>query len=267
MNDYYDNRIFDEASYFSEREMTKKEKKFEWLEIKIPLHFVLLFCIFVFGSTVFISNKNTFFVEAGKFGAAALEPIKSESPAIEDKDQDLIKTGVLLPISNNKGYALPLSENREQKEEQKLRAVYTKLDQADYPEIKINRDDYKDGKVIDVDLTKQIMSVYGFGELKGLYKVSTGMTGMKTPIGKFKISRKSAFYWSNACSCRLPYAMEFFAQKGLFIHELPYFPEKGQEGAASLGNPVSHGCVRLGTGDAKEVYDFAEIGTPVIIHN
>jgi lipoprotein-anchoring transpeptidase ErfK/SrfK len=33
-----------------------------------------------------------------------------------------------------------------------------------------------------------------------------------------------------------------------------------------LGIPVSHGCVRLGIGPAKQVYEWTEVGTPVIIY-
>jgi lipoprotein-anchoring transpeptidase ErfK/SrfK len=33
-----------------------------------------------------------------------------------------------------------------------------------------------------------------------------------------------------------------------------------------LGIPVSHGCVRVGIGPAENVYNFATIGTKVVIH-
>ena len=32
-----------------------------------------------------------------------------------------------------------------------------------------------------------------------------------------------------------------------------------------LGKPASHGCVRLGIGPAKELYDWAPIGTRVVV--
>ena len=37
--------------------------------------------------------------------------------------------------------------------------------------------------------------------------------------------------------------------------------------AGFLGRRVSFGCVILDTSAAKTIYDWADIGTPVIIHN
>ena len=47
---------------------------------------------------------------------------------------------------------------------------------------------------------------------------------------------------------------------------LPYWPSGYREGTNHLGIPVSHGCVRLGIGPAKTLYDWAEIGTTVAIY-
>jgi lipoprotein-anchoring transpeptidase ErfK/SrfK len=49
------------------------------------------------------------------------------------------------------------------------------------------------------------------------------------------------------------------------IHELPEWPNGYKEGAAHIGTPVSHGCIRLGVEAAKIVYDWADVGTKVII--
>jgi len=50
------------------------------------------------------------------------------------------------------------------------------------------------------------------------------------------------------------------------LHELPEWANGYKEGQNHLGIPVSHGCVRLGIGDAAQVYNWAEVGTPVYIH-
>jgi lipoprotein-anchoring transpeptidase ErfK/SrfK len=39
------------------------------------------------------------------------------------------------------------------------------------------------------------------------------------------------------------------------MHEYPYVPEY----------PASHGCVRLPAGEARRVFAFAEVGTPVSV--
>jgi lipoprotein-anchoring transpeptidase ErfK/SrfK len=50
------------------------------------------------------------------------------------------------------------------------------------------------------------------------------------------------------------------------LHELPEWPNGYKEGASHLGIPVSHGCVRLGVGAAVRVFNWVEIGTPVVIY-
>lgn len=94
--------------------------------------------------------------------------------------------------------------------------------------------------------------------------VSSGLPRMPTPVGNFKILSKSPRAWSNAGKLWMPYWMHF-SGRGHGLHELPEWPNGRKEGANHLGHPASHGCVRMGVGSAKEVYDWSPVGTPVII--
>jgi lipoprotein-anchoring transpeptidase ErfK/SrfK len=122
-----------------------------------------------------------------------------------------------------------------------------------------------DGKYIDIDLTHQVMSIFQDGLRKGSYKVSSGKRGMNTPTGTFHILSKRRRPWSAHYGLYMPWYMGF-TTKGHGIHELPEWPSGYKEGVNHLGIPVSHGCVRLGVGPAKAVYDFSIKGTPVVIH-
>ncbi len=122
-----------------------------------------------------------------------------------------------------------------------------------------------DGKYIDIDLTHQVMSIFENGLRKSSYKVSSGKRGMNTPTGTFHILSKGRRPWSAHYGLYMPWYMGF-TSKGHGIHELPEWPSGYKEGANHLGIPVSHGCVRLGIGPAKVVYDFASKGTPVVVH-
>jgi len=105
--------------------------------------------------------------------------------------------------------------------------------------------------------------LYGQGpKLFGESLISTGKPGYKTPIGDFSVLNKIPLAWSKTYGLYMPYWMSF-TSRGHGIHELPYWPGGYREGADHLGKPVSHGCVRLGIGPAKELYDWAEIGTRV----
>lgn len=121
------------------------------------------------------------------------------------------------------------------------------------------------GKYIDINLAKQHLSTFEDSQRLGTYRISTGKRGMATPTGNFKILSKRERAWSNKYKLYMPYWMQFTGA-GHGIHELPEWPGGYKEGAAHLGIPVSHGCIRLGIGPAATVYAWADIGTPVVIH-
>ncbi|MFA5871719.1 MAG: L,D-transpeptidase family protein [Parcubacteria group bacterium] len=121
------------------------------------------------------------------------------------------------------------------------------------------------GKYIDINLAKQQLSIFEDGKRLGSYKVSSGKKGMATPTGTFHILSKQGRAWSKKYGLYMPYWMQF-TTLGHGIHELPEWPGGYKEGANHLGIPVSHGCVRLGVGPAATIYNWAEIGTAVVIH-
>lgn len=123
----------------------------------------------------------------------------------------------------------------------------------------------KKGKYVDINLTKQIMSIFSDGTNMGNFRISSGKRGMNTPTGNFSIMNKRKRAWSKKYKLFMPYFMGFTNQ-GHGIHELPEWPNGYKEGSKHLGIPVSHGCVRLGVGPAEIVYHFSDIGTLVHIH-
>jgi hypothetical protein len=122
------------------------------------------------------------------------------------------------------------------------------------------------GKYIDINLSSQVMSVFEDGKIVDSFMVSTGKRGMETPKGSYQIRNKAARVWSKAYGLYMPYWMAVASDGKFGIHELPEWPGGYKEGANHLGIPVSHGCIRLGVGPAKFVFDWTAIGTPVIIY-
>jgi len=121
------------------------------------------------------------------------------------------------------------------------------------------------GKYIDVDLTNQKLCQVDGNAIVACHIISSGKASTPTPTGTFAIQNKDPRRWSNASSLWMPW-WEQFADGGYGLHELPEWPNGYKEGQAHLGTPVSHGCVRLGIGEAEQVYNWTEIGTPVYIH-
>jgi lipoprotein-anchoring transpeptidase ErfK/SrfK len=122
-----------------------------------------------------------------------------------------------------------------------------------------------EGKYIDINLAKQNLSMFENGKNLGTYRVSSGKRGMATPTGTFKVMSKSPRAYSKKYNLYMPYWMQFTGA-GHGIHELPEWKSGYKEGANHLGTPVSHGCVRLGVGPAKTVYNWSDTGTPIVIH-
>lgn len=122
------------------------------------------------------------------------------------------------------------------------------------------------GKYIDIDIAAQIMTIFEDGKLLDAYPISSGKPGMDTPKGTYGIRNKANRPWSKQYGLYMPNWMALVPDGKFGIHELPEWPGGYKEGANHLGIPVSHGCVRLGVGPAKRVFDWADIGTPVEVH-
>jgi len=121
------------------------------------------------------------------------------------------------------------------------------------------------GKYIELNLSEQMLYQWEGANMVGSHRISTGKWSMPTPVGDFVINNKDPRAYSQTYNLYMPWWMSFIgSQYG--IHELPEWPDGTKEGEGHLGTPVSHGCVRLGVGDAAAVYDWAEIGTPVYVH-
>jgi len=121
------------------------------------------------------------------------------------------------------------------------------------------------GKYIDIDLTNQKLCQVDGTTVVACHIISSGKASMPTPTGTFAIGNKNPRRWSSTYGLWMPYWQEF--KDGIYgIHELPEWPNGYKEGQAHLGIPVSHGCVRLGVGEAQQVFDWTEIGTTVYIH-
>lgn len=119
-------------------------------------------------------------------------------------------------------------------------------------------------KRIEVFLTKQRLSYYLGSVSLGEVIISSGKWDWPTPLGTFRIINKSPKAWSKLAGLWMPYWMGFAGGK-FGIHDLPVWPNGKKEGENHLGKPVSHGCIRVSSHNAKALYDWTPIGTKLII--
>jgi lipoprotein-anchoring transpeptidase ErfK/SrfK len=127
------------------------------------------------------------------------------------------------------------------------------------------------GKAIELDLSVQRMFVWQDGQLINDWLISTGKPEKPTKQGNFKVLDKMPMAYGSSPETgdkwAMPYWLGFYYSGGTEngLHGLPYI-NGHKEGAGSLGHPVSHGCVRSGDANQIWLYNWAEIGTPVIVH-
>ena len=132
-----------------------------------------------------------------------------------------------------------------------------------------------------VNLHEQEAYLYRGGHLTASSRISSGREGYRTPIGYFRVIRKdedhrSSLYGdyvddlgevvkanvdsrrgrkpphSHFLGAPMPYFLEFSPGYGLHQGYLP-------------GEPASHGCIRMPYWKARQFYDDARIGTPVVV--
>ncbi len=108
-----------------------------------------------------------------------------------------------------------------------------------------------------IDLKTQQMACWEQRESKSYYicsyPISSGMPGHESPRGQFKIHAKELESYSITYKAPLPYCCWFSGYiYGIHVGILP-------------GYPASHGCIRLSRKNAQKFYNWANIGTVVII--
>lgn len=121
-------------------------------------------------------------------------------------------------------------------------------------------------KYIEVILAEQKLKYFESGRKIGEMLTSTGLS-FPTPVGTFNIYSKirsatMAGYYGpgshlNYNLPNVPYILKFlgpYTIHGAYWHN-------------NFGNPMSHGCVNLSVKDSEMLYNWAEVGIPVIIHN
>ena len=125
---------------------------------------------------------------------------------------------------------------------------------------------YGGSKYILVDISEQHMYVYEGNTLVYSFVASTGMNNA-TRAGNFAVQSKIPNAYGSTWDIWMPSWLGIYWSGGLEngIHALPILPNGATLWAGFLGRPVSYGCVVLGSYDAKVLYDWAEIGTPVEI--
>ena len=127
----------------------------------------------------------------------------------------------------------------------------------------------------------QEAELYKGGALIAVAHISTGREGYETPVGRFRVFRKDRDHRSSLYGDyvdaddrivqanvdvrkgrRPPYAHFLGAPMPFF---LAFTPGYGLHAGHLPGYPASHGCVRLSYWKARQFFNEARVGTPVVV--
>ena len=122
-------------------------------------------------------------------------------------------------------------------------------------------------KRIVIDLSGQRMTTFQGDAQVHHFVVSTGMPGSGTAPGTYKVLDKYPNAYASTWNLQMPFWLGIYWSGSLEngIHALPILSNGQLLWEGYLGTPVSYGCVVLSTQDARTLYHWAEVGTPVII--
>jgi lipoprotein-anchoring transpeptidase ErfK/SrfK len=115
------------------------------------------------------------------------------------------------------------------------------------------------GRWIEIDLSQQRLTAWNGRTRVRSYIVSTGKRRTPTRIGTFAIRskyRSTRMRGPGYNVPKVPYAMYYsggYALHGAYWHK-------------RFGTPVSHGCVNLRVSQARWLYNWAPVGTKVVVH-
>ncbi len=144
------------------------------------------------------------------------------------------------------------------------------LFEHDVPQILATGEKPQTNKRIEVDRTLQMLYAYDGDTLFMEQAISTGNDDTPTPRGNFKIFHKTPSRYMQGPVPGItadddvydlpgvPWTM-YFTKQGGAIHGAYWHDEFGQQ--------HSHGCVNLPPQKAKELYEWADMGTPVWVHD
>jgi L,D-transpeptidase catalytic domain len=104
--------------------------------------------------------------------------------------------------------------------------------------------------LININKTKQEMTVFVDGIEKYQWPVSTGRAGYSTPSGTYTATSMNKIWYSKQWdNSPMPHSI-FFIKDGHAIH--------GSYEVKNLGKPVSHGCVRISPQNATTLYTLVQ---------
>jgi lipoprotein-anchoring transpeptidase ErfK/SrfK len=119
-------------------------------------------------------------------------------------------------------------------------------------------------KEIRVNVDEQTLAALENGEPVYTFDIVSGRPEKETLVGTFKIFRKHEKYTSKTYGSEMPYTM-FFTDDGKAIHGTNMATLRSYLHTYLTESVGSQGCVGLTDDNAKLLFDWTPVGTPVVV--
>lgn len=121
-----------------------------------------------------------------------------------------------------------------------------------------------DIKRIDVDLSEQRLRYYLNDVKVNEILVSTGTKYYPSPKGTYPITTKRPVV--RYLGHNLNGTIYDYPKTKWNLEFLPHYYIHGAYWHHNFGRPMSHGCINVSYADMEQLYNFADVGTSVTIH-
>ncbi|MEQ8200476.1 MAG: peptidoglycan-binding protein [Syntrophomonadaceae bacterium] len=123
-------------------------------------------------------------------------------------------------------------------------------EEEDHPTMAGGED--KPKRVIEVDIVKHRLTLYEGEQVLKTFPIGVGKSSTPSPVGEFKVIQKSAG-WGGGFGTRWMGLNVPWGIYGIHGTNKPY----------SVGQSLSHGCIRMRNRDVEALYPLVSVGTPV----
>lgn len=121
-------------------------------------------------------------------------------------------------------------------------------------------------RVVFSESAQRVWLVEASGEVAGTWLVSGSLTDNLAP-GTYSVWSRSEQAWGIDDSGTMQYFVRFAhgERAAIGFHDIPVDDGELVQGVEDLGTPQSHGCIRQRRADARRMWDFARMGTTVVV--
>ncbi|MDO4534858.1 MAG: L,D-transpeptidase [Clostridium perfringens] len=148
---------------------------------------------------------------------------------------------------------------------QTMSSYYNKLDPTTINTFDISSNT---NKLVFVNISEQKTYIYTGSinnwSLEKEFVCSTGIENKETPVGIFEVQTRAPWFFASKYGQGGKYYVQFMGN--YLFHSIPFAEDQETILDETLGEPASHGCIRLDTNNAKWLYDNVLDGSKIIIY-